>query len=286
MELTLFGKGFNYSQDGPGNRLVLHFQGCNMRCKWCANPEGIAGTPPLMVRGALMPWMCPHGAVADGILDRKLCARCTQRECTTTRKSQSLVCLGSRWSCEALANEAARCRAMFFDGGGVTLTGGEVAVQWEGVLELLGRLRALDIHTVIETNGAHPKCKEVLEAADEVIMDMKHHDEAHHQFFTGAPLNAVLETLDGAVKKRTPLLRIPLINGVNAAKEDLAGFLARLRPYRQHIRLEFLSYHEYGREKWAQCGMPYEMEDGFLPQGRLELFEETFRQAGFVVVRT
>ena len=39
--MKIFNKGFNFGQDGPGNRLVYHLKGCNMRCIWCSNPEGM-----------------------------------------------------------------------------------------------------------------------------------------------------------------------------------------------------------------------------------------------------
>ncbi len=37
--MIIFQKGFNFSQDGPGNRLVYHLSGCNLRCPWCSNPD-------------------------------------------------------------------------------------------------------------------------------------------------------------------------------------------------------------------------------------------------------
>lgn len=39
--MRVLNKGFNYSQDGPGNRLVYHLQGCNFACRWCSNADSI-----------------------------------------------------------------------------------------------------------------------------------------------------------------------------------------------------------------------------------------------------
>ncbi len=49
MDIVYFQKGFNYSQDGTGNRLVIHLQGCNLHCPWCSNPEGMDFTGGISV---------------------------------------------------------------------------------------------------------------------------------------------------------------------------------------------------------------------------------------------
>ena len=89
MKLKVFQKGFNYSQDGQGNRLIYHLQGCNMKCPWCSNPEGM----PL--KGALVvnkEWIsescCPEGAVKNGELDRSQCESCQERPCTKKRRQK------------------------------------------------------------------------------------------------------------------------------------------------------------------------------------------------------
>lgn len=61
--VKIFNKGFNYSQDGPGNRLIYHLQGCNMKCSWCANPEGMHIDGELIVENEwLIDDICPYGA--------------------------------------------------------------------------------------------------------------------------------------------------------------------------------------------------------------------------------
>ena len=72
MNLKIFQKGFHYAQDGQGNRLVYHLQGCNMNCKWCANPEGMKMEGVICTdKDWLTDGLCPEGAVKDGTLAEK-----------------------------------------------------------------------------------------------------------------------------------------------------------------------------------------------------------------------
>ena len=70
-KIRIFQKGFNYSQDGQGNRLVYHLQGCNMKCPWCANPEGMKMEGALYLdKDWIQDELCPKGAVKEKVLDR------------------------------------------------------------------------------------------------------------------------------------------------------------------------------------------------------------------------
>ena len=288
MKIRYFQKGFNYAQDGRGNRLVLHLQGCNLRCPWCANPEGIDPRGALMVDND---WLgescCPRGAVKGKALDRAQCAACADRPCTAMRQK------GIRLSCrevdvDALAAECASAAPMFFDGGGVTLTGGEVCMQLKAVGALLGKLGAQGIHRAIETNGSIPGAVDLIPLVDEWIMDFKHHDSAKHRAWLGAGNETVLETMKRVCAVHPDvLLRIPLMPGFNDAPEDADAFAETLSPFavQDNVRVEALVYHEFGKAKWAQCGMEYAMTGKVSPQARGTL-ERALKNAGLRVVRT
>ena len=252
MALRIFQRGFNYSQDGHGNRLVYHLQGCNLHCPWCANPESMA----------------PGGTWMDKEGGRVLSCR--------------------SYSVDALVEEAQRSAMLFFDGGGVTLTGGEPTLQWEALGELLNALHDAGIHTAMETNGTHPNLAELFPLVDQLILDCKHHDSERHRAVTGVPNEIIWENLARALDAHGDVLvRIPLVDGFNASEADAAAFAARMAPLpKRHAAFEFLTYHEYGKIKWEQCGMPYTMRGGLVSEERRRQFEQTFREAGMQVVRT
>ncbi len=242
MDLRIFQKGFNFSQDGPGNRLVYHLQGCNLRCPWCSNPEGLA------LQG------------------------------------------GKAYSVDELVAEVLRSQMMFFDGGGVTLTGGEVTMQFEAVKELLTKLHAHGIHTCMETNGICKRLPELFPVLDLLIMDIKHYDPAVHQTVTGLPNRFTIENISAAIQAGQEMaLRIPLIGGFNASEEDARGFgrLLSALGVPDKATLELLTYHEYGKDKYASLGMEYTMTaDAKVTKEQVKSYTEILEAAGLRIIRT
>lgn len=233
--MKIFGRGFHFSEDGPGNRLVYHLAGCNMRCPWCSNPEGMDGKT------------------------------------------------GQSYTVDEIVDECVRSRAMFFEGGGVTFTGGEATLWHAELSEVLMRLREHGIHTAIETNATSPHLCELSPWIDYLIMDFKHYDDGALMHFTGVDGKRIRENFERLCRERKQLhVRIPLIHGVNDdSPECFAAYFAAQDT--SHCVFEFLPYHEYGKGKWKT---PYLIENGFITPEALESFIHTFRRYGLTVIKT
>ncbi len=284
--MEIFEKGFNFSQDGPGNRLVYHLQGCNMRCKWCSNPEGMKAKAPIITSKDPIPESyCKKGAITNGILNREICTSCLDTECIKEKNSK-IYKKSFIMSVEEVFTEIMQSKMMFFNGGGVTFTGGEVLLQYVEVLELLKKLKTEGIHTAIETNASLPVLQEILPFVDFFIMDIKHYNEDKHLEHTGVSLNNVIQNLTLSVLSgRQVLLRIPLIEGVNT--EDALGFVNILKDIcKPNLQVELLRYHEYGKDKWAMCGYEYRMKDGHVSEKTYTEFRNHFIENGFNIIKT
>lgn len=234
--MKILQKGFNYSQDGPGNRLVYHLQGCNFACKWCSNADSIP-------------------------LDNPKATDC---------------------SVDEIFNEIMRSRMMFFDGGGVTFTGGEVCAQSDELIVLLKMLKENGIHTAIETNASFASLRDIAEYVDYLIVDMKHYDDSEHLKWVGASNKSVKDNIEYFFSVGRQIhIRIPVINGVNNVPEKFAEYFAKNDT--SNAVFEFLAYHEYGKDKWQGN---YQIENGFVECGTIEKFKEVFEYHGLKTVVT
>ncbi|PWJ50739.1 glycyl-radical enzyme activating protein [Faecalicatena contorta] len=288
--MKIFQKGFNYSQDGFGNRLVYHLQGCNMKCPWCSNPEGMKAEGVLVTdKQWLLEEVCPYHAIRDGKLDRDVCRLCKGRECITKHRTKGIRLSYEEMDTDTLVKEVLSNRLMFYDGGGVTFTGGEATVQFTELLEVLKRLRAEGIHTALETNGTHPRLPECFPYISQLIMDCKSCDEEKHRQVTGVSNEWVMENIRKAAETHPCVhIRVPLIGGVNDSAGDQKEFLEFFRSINgENVTFEILQYHEFGKEKWNQCGWEYKMtEKAHVSDETVKQFREAIAEGGLKYMRT
>ena len=138
MTATIFDIKRFAVHDGDGIRTTVFFKGCPLRCRWCHNPEGLTGSPPLAYYAAkcvgcgLCATVCPshaHVFTENGhIFDRSLCHACGA--CETLCAQGALKRYGRRVTVDELLPTLLEDKA-FYDnsGGGVTLSGGECLLQ-------------------------------------------------------------------------------------------------------------------------------------------------------------
>lgn len=288
--MRIFQKGFNYSQDGDGNRLVYHLQGCNMACPWCANPEGMRPEGVLVAdEDWLLESICPHRAITGTKVERSFCDGCKERECITRHNTKGMYLSYKEESIEEILQESRNNEMMFYDGGGVTFTGGESTVQFEELFQALTGLKKLGIHTAIETNGTHPRLPQLFPVVDQLIMDCKLCNSEKHKRWTGTSNERILENIRKAAAVHPCLhVRVPLIGKVNDSSEDIDGFFDFFKEIKgENVTFEVLAYHEFGKKKWAQCGWEYRMtKEAYVQEEVLLAFRKRVTDIGAHYKRT
>ena len=281
--------GFNYSQDGQGNRLVIHLQGCNMHCPWCANPEGMDLSGCLVTDDKwLEDWICPRGAISEKKLDRNICTSCMDRVCLMHR-NLGIRLSYTEYTIDELFEMIEESRKMFFDGGGVTFSGGECTLQFDELAELLQHLTRKGIHTAIETNASHPQLPTIFPYIGQLIMDCKQTDPVLHRKWIQTDNAVTLENIRRASQEHPDVLvRVPLIGGVNNSPMDIQNFTSFFRSVASPcLSVEILKYHEYGKKKWAECGKEYTMTDSAkVTQEEILAFRKKLEEAGARTVET
>ena len=282
--------------DGPGIRTTVFFKGCNLRCKWCANPESQQMTPQLTLDkakctgcGACVA-VCPEKAraIAEGIsqADENRCNSCGA--CLESCPNGAIALEGKTMDMEQVLAEARKDKAFYkTSGGGVTLSGGEVLLQWPFAMELTRRLHQEDIHVAVETAGAVPEnvFSSMLEEVDYVLMDLKHYDTAAHRAGTGLGNEQVLANLQLLQKSGIPfLVRIPVIPGFNDSLLDAKSFAEQLKEM-GIFRVQLLPFHRLGCHKYEVLGLRYDYADiPTMQRSELEDYSREFARMGIEVI--
>lgn len=274
--------------DGPGIRTVVFFKGCNMRCKWCHNPETWKHKQQLQyvyekcINCGSCITICPSKALIKS--DNKIspvfgkCNNCGA--CTNVCSTGAISLIGRKTTPEDLFIEIEKDIPFFKNsGGGVTLSGGEPLLQKEFALELLSLCKRNNINTAIESNLSldwDAVIKDFLPLVDYWMCDLKIADSNKHKYWTGIDNNIIISNIKKFCENKIPLtVRTPIIPGVNDNVEDVKFLCDILSKYSKTIKYELLRFHTLGFEKFSSLGIKNEMiTQTSLPLEKLEALKK------------
>ena len=146
--------------------------------------------------------------------------------------------------------------------GGFTLSGGEPLMQDRFAARLFAGVKAMGVHTAIETNGFYGERLTDAELGDIdlIILDMKAFTPEQHQRVTGLTNSEVFDFCRRlAALKRPMWLRYVLVPGLTDIPEEMdavARFGASLGVVE---RAEILPFHQMGRYKWDRLDIEYNL---------------------------
>lgn len=162
---------------------------------------------------------------------------------------------GTEASADEIVDKVMDYVGFYRNGGGVTFSGGEPLAQHVFLLELITRLKARGIHTAIDTAGAVPLslCRETVDAADMLLLDIKSFDPALSRDITGSPtvLKNEMEYLDYCeARGKRVWVRHVVVPGLTLDEEKLRALAGYLKGFRCVEKIELLPFHKLGEHKW------------------------------------
>lgn len=294
MTATVFNIQKFSLHDGPGIRTAVFFKGCNLKCQWCANPESqrqeievFSDTSACTLCGACTA-ICKNNArkIIDGrlLLDYDFCGCCLQ--CKKVCKSHAVSLVGRKYTLEEIMTEVKKDLVFYEQGGGVTLTGGEIFMQYEFVLELCKLLRSENIHIAIETSGftSTSKFQNLAAYCDLIYIDLKHYDNEKHLEGTGVSIFPILINIAWlAESDRNFVVRIPVIPDYNDSLRDAEGYAQKLAELNVK-QVQLLPFHSFGAKKYAFLGKEYRYKNySSLVKDDLEEYKNTLHRYGVIV---
>lgn len=171
--------------------------------------------------------------------------------------------------------------------GGLTISGGEPALQPQFVRQIFRECRKLGVHTCIDTSGFKGDQFSDADLADIDlhILDIKAGDPVLYRQLTRQPLQPTLDFAQRLGALARPLwVRFVLVPGLTDGEDNVARIADICADLGSLERVEILRFHQMGRDKWQRLGLEYGLAETEPPSAELtERVRAQFRERGLTV---
>ena len=208
--------------DGPGSRFIVFTAGCNMRCKYCHNPDtwiikqGKEYEPEEVLKEALTcrSYWCKKGGITVSGGEPLLQIDFLIELFILAKKEGINTCIDT-------AGEPFTTEAPWFE-----------------------------------------KFKKLMEVTDILLMDIKHIDEEEHKKLTGRTGKNIRQMFAYLDEIQKPIwIRHVLVPGITDNDEYLTQTRDFIRTLSNVYRVEVLPYHSLAVPKYKDLGIKYPLED-------------------------
>lgn len=263
--------------DGPGHRVVIFFQGCNLRCPWCHSPHSQDPESMLLFfstrclhcgRCMLVCRQAVHQVSAgEHRLSRERCVRCGKciDACPVSAReklSGALVLPTRQTTVSALWNLLYPQLDMVRDIGGLTVSGGEALLQSQPLADLLLLCKKEGIHTAVETSGAIPVqfIKNVVDYVDYWLYGLR-----PTPFYTAPLTNYIQENLHYLKSAGRPIIiRMPVVAGITDLPDSLDK-ITKVMHQNKLKEIQLLPFHSGTSHYYHALGRTCVIGNGAIP---------------------
>ncbi|ATW28563.1 hypothetical protein DCMF_12045 [Candidatus Formimonas warabiya] len=257
--------------DGPGMRTTIFLKGCPLHCPWCHNPETQSFQPDIFFRPdqcmqcGICLEVCPNQAITlenkEERVIREQCCLCMA--CVNKCPHKALERIGLPHDEKQFLKEISSDTIFYRNsGGGITISGGEPLSFPDYVLDLLIKIKAMNIKTCIDTCGYADwmDVAPLIPYLDLVLFDIKCIDAELHQKHTGVSNEKILTNFVNLVKSGVKTrVRIPIIPGFNHHMQEIEKIADFIQEYPVE-GVDILPYHRFGQVKYRLLNRPYEIK--------------------------
>ena len=212
------------SADGPGVRYIVFLKGCNMRCKYCHNPDT---------------W-----------------AKCGENDGAKLMTPQEVLKTAMRY--KAYWKQTGGITVS----GGEALLQIDFVTELFKLAKEKGVNTCLDTSgnpfTVEEPFFG--KFNELMKYTDLFMLDIKHIDDEEHKKLTGQTNKNILDMAQYLSKNGKKMWIRHVLPGITTDERYLKQLREFIDTLKTVERVEVLPYHTLGVFKWKELGIPYQLE--------------------------